>query len=69
MIRSSNIHPGATRFFAGVVHEFAESLGKENFYLIAEITGGRDRAYNTQQVTGVDAVLGIDDVQEKAPSF
>jgi glycosidase len=60
-----HMDPGATRFFAGVVHEFAESLGKENFYLIAEITGGRDRAYNTQQVTGVDAVLGIDDVQDK----
>jgi len=56
---------GATRFFAGVIHEFAESLGKENFYLIAEITGGRDRAYDTQQVTGVDAVLAIDDVQDK----
>ncbi len=60
-----HMDPGATRFFAGVIHEFAESLGKENFYLIAEITGGRDRAYNTQQVTGVDAVLGIDDVQDK----
>jgi glycosidase len=60
-----HMDPGATRFFAGVVHEFAESLGKENFYLIAEITGGRDRAYDTLEVTGVDAVLGIDDVQDK----
>ena len=60
-----HMDPGATRFFAGVIHEFAESLGKENFYLIAEITGGRERAYDTQQVTGVDAVLGIDDVQDK----
>jgi glycosidase len=60
-----HMDPGATRFFAGVVHEFAESLGKENFYLIAEITGGRNRAYDTLEVTGVDAVLGIDDVQDK----
>ncbi len=60
-----HMDPGATRFFAGVIHEFAESLGKENFYLIAEITGGRNRAYDTQQVTGVDAVLGLDDVQDK----
>ncbi|MGB9123102.1 MAG: alpha-amylase family glycosyl hydrolase, partial [Candidatus Angelobacter sp.] len=60
-----HMDPGATRFFAGVIHEFAESLGKENFYLIAEITGGRERAYDTQQVTGVDAVLGLDDVQDK----
>lgn len=60
-----HMDPGATRFFAGVVHEFAESLGKDNFYLIAEITGGRTRAYDTQETTGVDAVLGIDDVQDK----
>jgi len=60
-----HMDPGATRCFAAVIHEFAESLGKENFYLIAEITGGRDRAYNTREVTGVDAVLGIDDVQDK----
>jgi glycosidase len=60
-----HMDPGATRFFAAVIHEFAESLGKENFYLIAEVTGGRERAYNTLQVTGVDAVLGIDDVQDK----
>jgi glycosidase len=60
-----HMDPGATRFFAGVIHEFAESLGKENFYLIAEVTGGRERAYHTREVTGVDAVLGIDDVQDK----
>src|SRR6266853_63523 len=60
-----HMDPGATRCFAAVIHEFAESLGKENFYLIAEIAGGRDRAYNTREVTGVDAVLGIDDVQDK----
>jgi glycosidase len=60
-----HMDPGATRFFAGVIHEFAESLGKENFYLIGEITGGRERAYHTREVTGVDAVLGIDDVQDK----
>lgn len=60
-----HIDPGATRFFAGVIHEFAESLGKDNFLIIAEITGGRTRAYDTQETTGVDAVLGIDDVQDK----
>ena len=60
-----HMDPGATRFFAGAIHEFAESVGKDNFYLIAEITGGRTRAYDTQETTGVDAVLGIDDVQDK----
>jgi len=56
---------GATRYFASVVREFAMSLGKENFYLIGEITGGRRRAVETMEVTGLDAALGIDDVQDK----
>ncbi len=60
-----HMDPGATRFFVAVIHEFAEAIGKDNFYTIAEITGGRERAYNTLEETGVDAALGIDDVQDK----
>ena len=56
---------GATRFFTSVIHEFAASLGKENFYLIGEITGGRERAVNTLEQTGLDAALGIDDIPDK----
>jgi glycosidase len=56
---------GATRFFASAIHEFAESLGKEDFYLIGEITGGRRRAYETLETTGLDAALGIDDIPDK----
>ncbi|HYO82073.1 MAG TPA: alpha-amylase family glycosyl hydrolase [Bryobacteraceae bacterium] len=56
---------GATRYFAAVIHEFAESLGKDRFYLIGEITGGRQRAFETRRITGLDAALGIDDVQDK----
>jgi glycosidase len=56
---------GSTRYFASVMHEFAESLGKEHFYLIGEITGGRVRAFRTRAITGLDAALGIDDVQDK----
>jgi hypothetical protein len=56
---------GATRFFASVVHEFAERIGKERFYLIGEITGGRTRAYETLEQTGLDAALGIDDIPDK----
>lgn len=55
---------GATRFFASVIHEFAESIGKENFYLIGEITGGRTRAYETLEQTGLNAALGIDDIPD-----
>jgi len=56
---------GASRLFTSVIHEFAQTLGKENFYLIGEITGGRERAFNTLEITGMDAALGIDDVQDK----
>ena len=56
---------GASRLFTSIIHEFAQSLGKENFYLIGEITGGRQRAFNTLEITGMDAALGIDDVQDK----
>lgn len=56
---------GATRFFASVIHEFTQQIGKEKFYLIGEITGGRKRAFETLEETGLDAVLGIDDIPDK----
>jgi glycosidase len=56
---------GATRFFASVIHEFTQAIGKENFYLIGEITGGRRRAFETLEQTGLNAALGLDDVQDK----
>jgi glycosidase len=56
-----HMDPGATRLFAAVIHEFAQSLGKEKFYLIGEITGGRERAFTTLEETGLDAALGISD--------
>jgi len=33
-----HMDPGATRIFASSIHEFTQSLGKVNFYLIGEIT-------------------------------
>ncbi len=56
---------GATRYFASAIHEFAQTLGKEDFFLIGEITGGRDRAFNTLEATGLDAALGVDDIPDK----
>lgn len=55
----------ATRFFCSVIHEFAQHLGKDRFYLIGEITGGRANAFQTVELTGLNAALGIDDVQDK----
>ena len=60
-----HMDPGAARFFASVIHEFAQKIGKENFYLIGEITGGRTRAFNTLELTGLDAALGIDDIPDR----
>ena len=60
-----HMDPGATRFFSSVIHEFTQKIGKENFYLIGEITGGRDLAFSTLETTGLDAALGIDDIPDR----
>jgi hypothetical protein len=60
-----HMDPGATRVFVADVREFAQSIGKENFYLIGEITGGRERAFNTLEETGLDAALAIDEIPDK----
>jgi glycosidase len=60
-----HMEPGATRYFAAVIKEFAQTLGKENFFLVGEITGGRERAWKTLELTGLDAALGIDDIPDK----
>jgi glycosidase len=56
---------GASRYFGSVIHEFAQTIGKDNFYLIAEITGGRARAFQTLETTGLDAALGVDEIPDK----
>ena len=38
---------GAARLFGSAMKEFAARIGKDNFYLIAEITGGRSFAFDT----------------------
>jgi glycosidase len=60
-----HMEPGAVRFFTNAIHEFAQSLGKENFYMIGEVTGGRAHAVNIVNTTGLDAALGIDEIQDK----
>jgi glycosidase len=56
---------GASRLFTSVIHEFAEDIGKENFYLIGEITGGRANAVDTLERIGMDAALGIEDIPDR----
>lgn len=60
-----HMEPGAVRFFAASIHNFAACVGKDHFYLIGEITGGRSFAYDTLEHTGLDAALGIDEIPTK----
>jgi glycosidase len=50
-----------SRNFCGAIHEFAESIGKENFLLLGEVTGGGEMARNYLEVFGrnLDVVLDI----------
>lgn len=60
-----HMEPGATRYFVAVIKEFAQTLRKENFFLVGEITGGRSNAWKSLELTGLDAALGIDDIPDK----
>jgi glycosidase len=64
-----HMDPGAARFIASSIHEFAQAMGKENFYMIGEITGGRNNAFDILESTGIDAALGIDDIPGKLESL
>lgn len=56
---------GATRYFVSVIREFTQTIGKENFFLLGEITGGRQKAYETLELTGLSAALGINDIPDR----
>lgn len=50
-----------SRNFCGAVHEYAEAIGKEYFWLLGEVTGGADMARDYLEIFGrnIDAVLDI----------
>lgn len=60
-----HMDPGATRYFVSDIRQFTESIGKEKFCLMGEISGGRERAFHTREDTGLDAALAIDDVPDQ----
>ena len=51
----------ASRNFCGAIREYAESIGKENFLLLGEVTGGVGMARDYLEIFGrnIDAVLDI----------
>jgi glycosidase len=53
------------RGFCDVIREFTQSIGKERFLLVGEVSGGREHAWEVVEKTGLDAALGIDDVPGK----
>jgi glycosidase len=55
----------ALRAFCDVIREFTQSIGKERFLLVGEVSGGREHAWEVVEQTGLDAALGIDDVPGK----
>lgn len=55
---------GPTRYFCSAIHEYAQSVGKDRFIMMGEVTGGSDKAIQCVDTTGLDAALGIQNVQE-----
>ncbi len=57
----------ASREFCTQIHEFAESIGKENFLLLGEVTGGEYMQRSYLEVFGrnLDAVLDIGEARSK----
>lgn len=60
-----HMDPGATRYFSSVIHEFAQSIGKDSFFLVGEIPFDRAQAINLVDTTGLDAALGLDHLQDR----
>lgn len=50
-----------SRYFCGAIHEYAEAIGKDNFLLVGEVTGGDEMARDYLDILGrnIDAVLDI----------
>ena len=55
----------ALRTFCDAIREFAQSIGKERFLLVGEVSGGRVNAWEVVEKSGLDAALGIEDVPGK----
>ncbi|MEW5804436.1 MAG: alpha-amylase family glycosyl hydrolase [bacterium] len=51
----------ASRKFCGAIHEYAESIGKENFLLLGEVAGSGEMVHNYLGIFGqnIDAALDI----------
>src|SRR5215467_502331 len=62
---AKHMGPETLRAFCDMIREFAQSIGKERFLLVGEVSGGREHAWEVVEKTGLDAALGIEDVPGK----
>lgn len=60
-----HMEQGATNYFVNAIQDFTYTLGKTNFYILGEVTGGLNFAYDTLNKTGLNAALGINAIPEK----
>lgn len=60
-----HLEPRATHHFVMEIHEYARTLGKNNFYILGEITGGLEFSVDLMNKTGLDAALGINKIPDK----
>jgi|AntRauTorckE6833_2_1112554.scaffolds.fasta_scaffold00886_8 glycosidase len=56
--------PGAVKYFTEQIHAFSKSIGKENFCILGEITGGRTHSLKIKKYSGLNAALGINNIPE-----
>jgi len=59
-----HLDPGAVRYFVTEIKEFTQTLGKKDFYIVGEITGGMEFAKSICENTGLNAALGINKIPE-----
>ena len=52
----------ATKYFSQQIQQFAQKIGKHNFYIFGEIPGGEQQARDTMDQAGLNAVLALLDI-------
>lgn len=57
-----HMESGAVTYFVEEIQAFAQKLGKRNFYIVGEVAGGRTRAAEMMQNTGLNAIIAVDDL-------
>lgn len=57
-----HMEPEAVKYFVHEIQSFTKLIGKKNLYIIGEVAGGRAHAKHVMQVSGLSAVVAVDDI-------